>query len=120
MNVVSQTQTPTDLFTTTLRPDVPEDSPSRDVDSLLVELHETLQATAELPVNRDANAWLGEAEAVAADAATADLPARAVEKRIDQVQMLLAELDTTGHAEADEHITDARELAAKIDEQLQR
>lgn len=78
------------------------------------DLHARLAATAELPVETEAGRWLGEAEAVAADAAGADVPEAVVEKRAEQVRRLLAEVDATGHPDADEHVAAARDLAAEI------
>jgi hypothetical protein len=79
------------------------------------ELHDHLEATAERPVERSAGRWLGEAEAVAADAARGDPPEAVVAERIEQVEELLANVDGTGDPVADEHVAAARELAAAID-----
>jgi hypothetical protein len=80
-----------------------------------VELYERLAATAELPVDRTASRWLGEAEAVAADVRDVDDPA-VVADRAGTVADLLAEIGATGHPEADEHVRQARELAARLSE----
>lgn len=80
-----------------------------------VELYERLAATAELPVDRAASRWLGEAEAIAADVRDVDDPA-VVADRAGTVADLLAEIDATGHPEADEYVRQARELAARLSE----
>lgn len=76
-------------------------------------LHEHLAATAELPLETSANRWLGEAEAVAADALAIDDPAVARE-RVAKVRELLSNVDGTGSEAADQHVRRARELAAGI------
>ncbi|MFP8958676.1 hypothetical protein ACLI4Y_18365 [Natrialbaceae archaeon A-CW3] len=68
-----------------------------------------LEATAELPIDHRTNRWLGEAEAVARDAAENDLDEATIRKRLRQVDHLLAEADETGHGETDEHLATARE-----------
>ncbi|RLM53996.1 hypothetical protein DVK02_11255 [Halobellus sp. Atlit-31R] len=78
-----------------------------------VELYESLAATAELPVDRTPSRVLGEAEAIAADLRGVDDPA-VVTDRAQTVVDLLAEIDGTGHAEADAHVDRARELAAQL------
>jgi len=80
------------------------------------ELYECLTATAELPVDRAASRWLGEAEAVAADVRDVEDPA-VVAERASIVEDLLAEFDSTGHPEADEYVAQARELATQLSEQ---
>ncbi|MFB6172154.1 MAG: hypothetical protein ABEJ23_06445 [Haloarculaceae archaeon] len=80
----------------------------------LAALHAHLAATAERPVDRDASRWLGEAEAVAADVADGDLPRDVIEARVRTVRDLLAHVDGTGDARADEHVAAARDLAAAI------
>jgi hypothetical protein len=88
---------------------------------LVRELHAHLEATASLPVAEDANRWLGEAEAVAADAValieaadTDDAPPEALETRLEQVLELLDEVGTTGSDDADEHVRAARDLAEDL------
>ncbi|WP_339103527.1 hypothetical protein [Haloterrigena salinisoli] len=78
------------------------------------ELHRHLEATAELPIDRTANRWLGEAEAVAADVATSDLERETVLERVAKVQHLLGEVDETDHEGADDHLEAAEEICAKI------
>ena len=78
---------------------VPDD-PAAAVDALA----DHLIATADRPVPPSTNRWLGEAEAVARDAATDGLDADTRRKRIEQVQQLLASADETGDEIADSHI----------------
>ena len=99
--------------------------PGSGPDRLLVEsvreLHSHLEATASLPVAEEANRWLGEAEAVAAGAVALiettdaeDAPPAALETRLEQVLELLAEVETTGSADADERVRAARDLAGEL------
>ena len=83
-----------------------------DEEPRLADLHDHLAATAELPVERTASRWLGEAEAVAADLRESDLPAAVVAERLDVVAHLLDRVEGTGDEEADEHVRRARELLA--------
>ncbi|WP_254543500.1 hypothetical protein [Halomarina pelagica] len=83
---------------------------------LLERLHAHLEATADLPLDRTANRWLGEAEAVAADVARGDAPEAAVERRLDQVRTLLSHVEGTGHPEGDAHVEAARALLDERDE----
>ena len=77
-------------------------------------LHQHLEATAELPIDREANRWLGEAEAIASDVATSDLEAATVHERVEKINHLLAAVDETGHDEADDHLEAATQVAAAI------
>jgi hypothetical protein len=83
-------------------------------DERLDAIADHLAATAELPVRPAASRCLGEAEAVAADVAGADLPDAVVHERVGRVGDLLAAVDGTGHAEADEHVEAARELVDDV------
>lgn len=80
----------------------------------LAALHEHLAATAQRPVERTANRWLGEAEAVAADVAAGDAPRTVVEERVRTVRDLLSHIDSTGDPEADEHVREAKALTDEI------
>ena len=91
---------------------------SDDLHDLVADLHAHLEATAELPVEESASRWLGEAEAVCGDAVGPGTSAAVVEKRVDQVRMLLSNVDGTGHPEADDHVAAARELAERIESRL--
>ncbi|WP_252698973.1 hypothetical protein [Natronosalvus vescus] len=77
-------------------------------------IYRHLEATAELPIDHRTNRWLGEAEAVARDAAENDLDEATIRKRIRQVEHLLAEADETGHDDADEHLAAARERCRDV------
>jgi hypothetical protein len=72
-------------------------------------VHDHLAATAERPVERTASRWLGEAEAVAADARAIDDEGVARE-RLAEVADLLANVEGTGDETADEHVRAARRL----------
>ncbi|SFR99498.1 hypothetical protein SAMN05216559_2218 [Halomicrobium zhouii] len=75
----------------------------------LAALHDHLAATGELPVERSASRWLGEAEALAADLRESDLPADVVADRLATIEKLLGEVEETGDERADEHVAAARE-----------
>ncbi|WP_135301933.1 hypothetical protein [Haloarcula amylovorans] len=77
-------------------------------------LHEHLEATGERPVERTASRWLGEAEAIALDAAITDLEPAVRRERVAKVAELLEEFDSTGDEKADEHVDAARSLAADL------
>jgi hypothetical protein len=77
-------------------------------------LHAELEATEELPVDRTASRWIGEAQAVAADAARGGLADDVVRERVGHVVELLGHVDETGDETADEHVRVARELAVDI------
>jgi hypothetical protein len=78
-------------------------------------LHKNLAATAERPVNSQASAWLGEAHAVVTDVATdPTAPRAAVQRRVEQAEQLLENIEETGDPVADEHVAEAKELAAAL------
>jgi len=85
-----------------------------DLEELLASLHDHLEATEELPLEESANRLLGEAEAVAADAAQGGLAEDVARERVEKVAELLAEVDGTGHEEGDEHVAAARRAADRI------
>lgn len=89
-----------------------------EVEDLLVDLHDHLRATGELPVNREANRWLGEAEAVVADIATADVDETTLRERVAEARELLEHVEETGHSEADDHVAAAVDLADRILDRL--
>jgi hypothetical protein len=89
------------------------DVPPEDLDALLDAIHDHLAATQELPVERAASRWIGEAEAVAQDLAEADLEAAVIEERLGHVDSLLSEVEATGDDAADEHLDRAKELASR-------
>lgn len=94
------------------------DSDDSDPPDLVADLHAHLEATAELPVEESASRWLGEAEAVAEDAVGSDVPPEVVEKRVEQVRMLLSNVEGTGSESADEHVAQARQLVEEIGNRL--
>jgi len=80
--------------------------------ALLDSLHRELAATEELPTAREASAWLGEAQAVAADLREAPEPV--VAERIGHVRQLLEAAGDPGNEAVAEHLERARELAAAV------
>ncbi len=88
------------------------------VHDLVDDLYAHLEATAERPVDRDASRWIGEAEAVAGDVAGSDVPGDVIEDRIGHVERLLSEIDGVDNPAADEHISEAKRLAAEIERML--
>jgi hypothetical protein len=91
---------------------------SKNLPALVADLHAHLEATATLPVEESASRWLGEAEAVAYDAVGTDVNREVVEKRVEQIGMLLSNVEDTGSEAADERVAAARELVAKIESRL--
>ncbi len=85
----------------------PEDDP-------VTALHEHLVATEERPVEREAGWRLGEAQALAADIATADVDEAIRAERATEIGTLLDGIDGTGDGEADDHVAAARGLADRI------
>jgi hypothetical protein len=84
------------------------------MDDDLRELRDRLDATAEIPVEPSASVRLGEAAAIAADTAEADLPRSVVVERVRTVATLLDEVETTGNDRADEHVAAAKRATARI------
>jgi hypothetical protein len=78
------------------------------------DLHDNLEATEELPVDRSASVRLGEAAAIAADLVGADLPRDVVVERTERVVSLLDGIETTGNETADEHVRAAKRAAERI------
>jgi hypothetical protein len=90
-------------------------SPSEDAaDARLEALYDHLRATEELPIDPKTNRWLGEAEAVARDAARNDLDSETTRTRVRQVQHLLESADEPAHDGAAAHVEAARELCTAI------
>jgi len=77
-----------------------------------------LQATQELPVERTAARWIGEAEAVATDLTRGDPDPETVARRVGHVLELLDNVEDTGHPAADDHVATAESLAADVLEDL--
>ncbi|TQQ82781.1 hypothetical protein EGH24_04900 [Halonotius terrestris] len=91
-----------------------DENPPTDPEAAVDALADHLTATAERPIPPATNRWLGEAEAVARDAATDGLAEGTRRKRVQQVADLLAEADPTGDAVADDHIAAAEACCAVI------
>jgi hypothetical protein len=83
-------------------------------DELTRTLRETLAATSERPVERTASRWLGEAEAIARDAAMTDLEEPVRRERLREVRELLANVEEPVDAAADDHVPTAEELLAQV------
>lgn len=77
-------------------------------------LYEHLEATAELPIGRETNRWIGEAEALARDVATNDIDRETTRERVATIRDLLAEAGETGIDEADAHLESARRLCTAV------
>ncbi|ELZ24972.1 hypothetical protein C475_12065 [Halosimplex carlsbadense 2-9-1] len=81
-------------------------------------LHAELEATEERPVDRTASRWIGEAQAVAGDAAKLASGGggdeETVRERVGHVTELLGNVDGTGDDAADERVATARSLAEAI------
>jgi hypothetical protein len=85
-----------------------------DLSPLLADLHDHLRATEELPVDRQAGRWIGEAQAVAADLDGTDPSPDVVEKRVGHVRDLLSNVEDAGHPAATDRVADAKAVAAEI------
>jgi len=84
------------------------------MDGRLDELADHLRATGERPVERTANRWLGEAEALAVDLAEHDLDPATRQKRLSKIDDLLSNVDGTGDDHADDHVAAAREIVCEL------
>lgn len=82
-------------------------------------LHQYLEATEQLPIERTANRWIGEAQAVAGDVASGDVTADVLRDRAGHVVHLLENVEDTGHSEADEHVRAALEIARNLVEEVE-
>ena len=78
------------------------------LDVLVDRLFDHVEATGQLPIDRQTSRWLGEAEAVARDVATNDLDEATIRRRVRQVNHLLEEAGRTDHKEANRHLDAAR------------
>jgi hypothetical protein len=95
---------------------VAEGGDGRTLAELVERLHSELEATEELPVERDASRWIGEAQGVVAGVVGDDLDDAVIRERVGHVVDLLDHVETAGHDAADEHVETARELARVITE----
>lgn len=96
------------------------------VRELVADLSDHLESTAELPVGRPESAYLGEAEAVASDAASlwlaghpsragdADVSLTVVRSRIEHVEELLSNVESTENEAANDHVEAAKALTEDI------
>ncbi len=91
-------------------PDVDPD----DVRDRAATVRDHLEATETLPVDPAAGRWIGEAHAVAADAADPGAPVEVVRRRMREVVSLLAEVESAGNADADDRVAAARERAREL------
>lgn len=96
-------------MTDTERSTVPSE-PRAAIDTLV----DHLSSTGERPVPPATNRWLGEAEAVARDAASEGLDGDTRQKRIRQTADLLASADKTGDDTADSHIEAAKQCCRVV------
>ena len=96
--------------------DSAEDTGDASLSELVERLHSHLRATEELPVDRAASRWIGEAQGVVSGVADGTVEDAVVRERVEHVVDLLANVETTGSDEADEHVESARELALRISE----
>jgi hypothetical protein len=80
----------------------------------LRDLYDHLTATAERPVERTASRWLGEAEAIAGDVAEASMDPSVCRERLEKVEQLLGNVDTTGDEAADEHVAAAEAILDEL------
>lgn len=94
--------------------ETPGDRSGDALESRLAALYTHLEATAELPIDPKTNRWLGEAEAVARDAATGDVDPETARERVRQVRRLLSEADDPAHEEAAFRVEAARECCTAI------
>jgi hypothetical protein len=85
-----------------------------DVAELVQALDAHLGATEELPIETDANRWLGEAHAVAGDLVDAGVTDETLVDRVETILELLSEIDGTGHEAADAHVAAARRAGERI------
>jgi hypothetical protein len=88
------------------------------VRATLADIASELRATEELPVDRTAARWVGEAQAVATDLDEGSPDRDTVRRRVGHVVDLLDNVDDTGHPEADEHVAAAHSLASALLDRL--
>ncbi|ADJ15675.1 hypothetical protein [Halalkalicoccus jeotgali] len=76
-------------------------------------LYRELEATEDLPIDRVANRWLGEAQAVASEIRGDVTPTVRREGATDVLELLEA-IEGTDNERADERVERARRLAARL------
>ncbi len=84
------------------------------VDEKIEKIHEHLTATQDLPVERTASRWIGEAEAIARDLVEAEADSEVVHRRLRHVLELLDNVDETGNEMANEHVMIAMHVAREV------
>ena len=84
------------------------------VERKVMQVHEHLTATQELPVERTASRWIGEAEAITDDIVGTEADSAVIHRRLSHVVDLLDNVDTTGNETADEHVMAAIEVAREV------
>lgn len=84
------------------------------VESRVEALHGHLEATLELPVERGASRWVGEAEAITADLVHGSVAPDVRHQRLSHVRELLANVEGTEHPAADEHVAAAGRIVADL------
>ncbi len=94
--------------------DGPDTAETDSLESRVATLHDHLEATASLPIDRQTNRWLGEAEAVARDATTPGLDEQTIETRVRQVQRLLDEAEEPANEEATARLEAATRICDDI------
>lgn len=97
--------------------DAAEATPDGDPDDVhgrAATVRDHLEATETLPVDPAAGRWIGEAHAVAADAADPGAPVEVVRRRMREVVSLLEEVESAGNADADDRVAAARERAREL------
>ncbi|WP_259519587.1 hypothetical protein [Halanaeroarchaeum sp. HSR-CO] len=80
----------------------------------VIDLHDHLAATAELPIERAASRWIGEAEAIAADLVEAPNDPELIRKRATHIAVLLDEVEDIEDSTVNEHVGDAARLADQL------
>lgn len=82
-----------------------------DVHDRAATVRDHLEATETLPLDPAANRWIGEAHAVAADAADPGVSPGVVRRRMREVVSLLDRVESAGHPDADDRVAAARDAA---------
>ena len=85
-----------------------------DVHDRATTVQDHLEATETLPLDPDANRWIGEAHAVAADAADPGASIAVVRRRMGEVVSLLENVESAGDPDADDRVAAAHELAREL------
>lgn len=83
-----------------------------DENELAEALYRELEATEHHPIEREANRWLGEAQAVAG--AIREVSEDVRRDGAADVVYLLSQVEQTGSEQADEHVRRARKLAERL------